>query len=98
MTILLKILTVGLLAAIGYFAFTLKSEWIAISEVLGLFAGLFWAQSFMLILNRKLKSYKREVERKDISDNENCSRVDVLESKIEVLEKALKNALKNNNN
>ena len=97
MTILLKLLTVGLLAVIGYFAYTLKSEWIVIAGALGLFAGLFWMQSFLILMNRKIKSYKREVERKDISDCENSSRVEVLESKIEVLEKALKNALENKN-
>ena len=45
--------------------------------------------------NSKLNSYKRELEKEAISSSENSSRVKVLESKIEVLEKALENALKN---
>ena len=43
------------------------------------------------VKNEKLNSYKRELEKESI---ESSSRVKVLESKIEVLEKALENALK----
>ena len=51
----------------------------------------------ILLMGFKLKvnSYKRELEKEAISSSENSSRVKVLESKIEVLEKALENALKN---
>ncbi len=45
--------------------------------------------------NDKLNSYKRELEKESIVADENSSRVKVLEQKIEVLEKALDNALKN---
>lgn len=45
--------------------------------------------------NNTLNSYKRELEKESISSTESSSRVKVLESKIEVLEKALENALKN---
>ena len=55
-------------------------------------------QSVGMILNDILKSYKRQVEKIDISDTENSSKVEVLEQKIIVLEKALKSALENNNN
>lgn len=41
-----------------------------------------------------LKVYKRELEKESIDKTENSSRVKVLESKIEVLEKALDEALK----
>ena len=44
-------------------------------------------------ISRKLKAYKRELEKNSISSDESDSKVKVLESKIEVLEKALKNAL-----
>lgn len=44
--------------------------------------------------NTKLNSYKRELEKESINATENSSRVKVLEQKIEVLEKALENALK----
>ena len=41
-----------------------------------------------------LGMYKRELEKESIDKTENSSRVKVLESKIEVLEKALEEALK----
>ena len=44
--------------------------------------------------NKKINSYERELEKESILSTENSSRVKVLESKIEVLEKALENALK----
>jgi len=71
---------------------------IALTGAIGLFAGIFYMQSFIFVLNDKIKSYKRQVEKIDISDSENSSKVEVLEQKIVVLEKALKNALENNNN
>ncbi|MCM1003769.1 MAG: hypothetical protein NC408_05435 [Candidatus Gastranaerophilales bacterium] len=43
--------------------------------------------------NNKLDSYKRELEKESIAADENSARVKVLEQKIEVLEKALDNAL-----
>lgn len=46
------------------------------------------------VKNKKLNSYKRELEKEAIASTESSSRVKVLESKIEVLEKALDNALK----
>lgn len=56
----------------------------------------FVLMSFRLrVKNNTLNSYKRELEKESISSDENFSRVRVLESKIEVLEKALENALKN---
>ncbi len=45
--------------------------------------------------NSKLNSYKRELEKEAIAADENSARVKVLEQKIEVLEKALENALGN---
>ena len=46
------------------------------------------------VKNKKLNSYKRELEKESIASTESSSRVKVLETKIEVLEKALENALK----
>ena len=40
-----------------------------------------------------LNAYKRELEKESIDKTESSSRIKVLESKIEVLEKALNNAL-----
>ena len=98
MKILLKIITIALLMLIGYLVYITHSKMIAVSGIIGLFAGIFYMQSFILVLNDKIKSYKRQVEKIDISDSENSSKVEVLEQKIVVLEKALKNALENKNN
>lgn len=43
---------------------------------------------------KQLNEYKRELERRGIAKDESSSKVKVLESKIEVLEKALKEALR----
>lgn len=51
----------------------------------------------MIIINysKKINAYQRQLEIKSISSEEDTARVKVLEQKIEVLEKALDNALKN---
>lgn len=98
MKILFKIMTILLVAVIAYLSYRLQNKWIAVTGVIGLVAGIFYMQSFVMILNDKLKNYKRQVEKIDISDTENSSKVEVLEQKIIVLEKALKSALENNNN
>ena len=98
MKILFKIMTILLVAVIAYLSYRLQNKWIAVAGIIGLVAGIFYMQSFVMILNDKLKSYKRQVEKIDISDTENSSKVEVLEQKIIVLEKALKSALENNNN
>lgn len=91
-------MTILLVAVIAYISYRLQNKWIAVSGVIGLVAGILYMQSFVILLNDKLKSYKRQVEKIDISDTENSSKVEVLEQKIVVLEKALKSALENNNN
>ncbi len=91
-------MTISLVAVIAYISYRLQNKWIAVSGVIGLVAGILYMQSFVILLNDKLKSYKRQVEKIDISDTENSSKVEVLEQKIVVLEKALKSALENNNN
>ena len=48
------------------------------------------------VKNDKINSYKRQLEKESISSDENSAKVKVLESKIQVLEKALENALKSN--
>lgn len=98
MKILFKIMTILLVAVIAYLSYRLQNKWVAVSGVVGLVAGILYMQSFVMMLNDKLKSYKRQVEKIDISDTENSSKVEVLEQKIVVLEKALKSALENNNN
>ena len=91
-------MTISLVAVIAYISYRLQNKWIAVSGVIGLVAGILYMQSVVILLNDKLKSYKRQVEKIDISDTENSSKVEVLEQKIVVLEKALKSALENNNN
>ena len=49
---------------------------------------------FILSKNNKINSYARQLEKESILSTENSSKVKILESKIEVLEKALENALK----
>lgn len=62
--------------------------------VSGVFAGIFLMFLKLNVKNDKINSYKRELEKESIVSDENSARVKVLESKIEVLEKALENALK----
>ena len=60
----------------------------------GMTAGISLGSLKINSKNKVLNSYKRELEKEAIASDENASRVKVLESKIEVLEKALENALK----
>ena len=67
---------------------------IGIVFICGFLLGIFLMNIMLNMKNDKLSSYKRELEKESIASDENSSRVKVLESKIEVLEKALENALK----
>ena len=60
----------------------------------GLLIGILLMAFRLRIKDIRLKSYARELEKESIASDENSSRVKVLESKIEVLEKALEQALK----
>ena len=60
----------------------------------GLFVGIFLMNLKLNVKNDRINSYKRELEKESISSSESDAKVKVLESKIEVLEKALENALK----
>lgn len=61
--------------------------------IAGLISGLSYLGGICLVQKDKIKSYKRQLEKSSVSSDESDSRVAVLESKIEVLEKALKSAL-----
>lgn len=61
--------------------------------ICGFLFGIFLMNIKLNMKNDKLSSYKRELEKESIASDEHSSRVKVLESKIEVLEKALENAL-----
>jgi hypothetical protein len=59
----------------------------------GLIFGIFLMILKLSSKDSKLNLYKRELERESVSSDEAGARVKVLESKIQVLEKALENAL-----
>lgn len=61
---------------------------------IGLILGIYLTKIFSLKQVKKLNEYQRELERRGIDRDESSSKVKILESKIEVLEKALKEALK----
>lgn len=65
--------------------------------LLGETAAIFFFLPLMKGINEKNSAYQRQLEKTSIDKNENSSRVEVLENKIKVLEKALEDALKRNN-
>ena len=68
---------------------------VLITFLSGFFTGILLMTLFINVKNKKLGAYKRQLEKEAVSSDENAAKVKVLESKIEVLEKALENALKN---
>lgn len=67
---------------------------ISLSFVLGIIFGILLMNFFVNVKNKKISAYQRQLEKEAISSDENAAKVKVLESKIQVLEKALENALK----
>ena len=63
--------------------------------ILGFVVGVLLMNIFIIVKNKKINQYQRKLEKESISSDENAARVKVLESKIQVLEKALDNALNN---
>jgi uncharacterized membrane protein YciS (DUF1049 family) len=63
----------------------------------GLIAGCFFVTSHYIVSKTKLKEYKRKLEKTAVQSSSDSSKVEVLEAKIVVLEKALKSALEKNN-
>ena len=70
---------------------------ILIFFVAGILAGIFWAASFYSSTQGKLKEYQRKLEKTSVQSSEDSSKVEVLEAKIQTLEKALQSALEKNN-
>jgi len=93
MIIFLRLVSIILLCGAGYLCYELKDYKLAIFVCAGFITGIMFTLSYVLDVSRKLKAYKRELEKSSISTDESDSKVKVLESKIEVLEKALKDAL-----
>ena len=82
--------------ATGWYSYTYLTGKL---ELLGTFISGIGIGIFLMFLklnvkNDKINSYKRELEKESIISDESSAKVKVLESKIEVLEKALENALK----
>ena len=93
--IFLIILSIITIACAGYTFLNQTGHIPMVTMFLSGFAlAVFLMTLKMNVKNEKLNSYKRELEKDSISSTEASPRVKVLESKIEVLEKALENALK----
>lgn len=93
MIIFLRLLSLLFLILIAYFCYSIKDFHAIAFASAGFVAGILFVLSYVLDISRKLKAYKRELEKNSVSSDESDSKVKVLESKIEVLEKALKDAL-----
>ncbi|MBR1775800.1 hypothetical protein IJ750_01835 [bacterium] len=91
-SLLLLLLTV--ICSIGSYLYLSDNAQFAGIFFAGLIFGILLMNLKLNVKNDKLKSYKRELEKESVSSDENSAKVKVLESKIEVLEKALENALK----
>ena len=80
----------------GWYSYAhLSGSWLLAGIFIsGVGIGMFLMLIKLNVKNDKINSYKRELEKESISSDNSLARVKVLESKIEVLEKALENALK----
>lgn len=67
--------------------------------VIAFLAGITFDYFIMIFImfakNKKIGAYQRQLEKESVSSDENAAKVKVLEAKIQVLEKALENALNN---
>lgn len=91
------ILLLVLSLSAGYFSYKyLNNLWqLAGIFISGIGIGIFLMSLKVNVKNKVLSLYKRELEKESVTSDEYQAKVKVLESKIEVLEKALDNALKN---
>ena len=94
MIIFLRLISILCLCAIAYLCWHLQDYKSSILACSGFITGILFVLSYVLDISRKLKSYKRELEKSSVLTDESDSKVKVLESKIKVLEKALDEALK----
>ena len=62
--------------------------------ILGSWAAIFFVKPFLMKSREKEGAYERRLEKTAVSNDESNARVKVLENKIQVLEKALEDALK----
>ena len=61
--------------------------------IAGLFAGIALTLPFYSAELDKIAAYRRELERREVKSDTSSSKVRVLEAKVQVLEKALRDAL-----
>ena len=93
--ILIIVLSLLCVAGIVYTFLSLSGKTgMAAAAVCALLLGILLMNLRLNVKNDKINLYKRELEKESINSVESTSRVKVLEAKIEVLEKALENALK----
>lgn len=65
------------------------------SVFIGITCGLLFMLQFVQKKGESLKAYERRLEKTSVSNDSSNAKIKVLESKIQVLEKALDDALKN---
>ncbi len=87
-------LTVQLYKSVGADVVQLVAQMIVGALLAGVAVASLVYEAILSGTSDSLKVYKRELEKESIDKTENSSRVKVLESKIQVLEKALDEALK----
>ena len=80
---------------IGWYSYTAVQSKLQLTGIFisGIILGIFLMFLKLNVKNTKINSYKRELEKESILSDENSAKVKVLESKIQVLEKALENAI-----
>ena len=95
---------ISIFIAIAYFLYTLYPQLGVISKIelvygvllihLGTIIGIALTALFSQRNLTNIKIYKRELEKESVASDEATAQIKVLKSKIEVLEKALQQALK----
>ncbi len=63
--------------------------------ILGSWTSIFYIKPFLMKYKEKEGAFERKLEKTSVSSDANSAKVKVLEAKIQTLEKALENALKN---
>ena len=94
---------ISILVVLGYFLYSMYPQLGDVSQMsiiygvmlihLGAVVGIFVAVTFCKKYMVNAKAYKRELEKESIAGDEASAQIKVLKSKIEVLEKALEQAL-----
>jgi len=94
--LIFSILLLILVTTTGYFSYKYTNGIYSAAGffISGMIFGIFLMNLKLNSKNDRINSYKRELERESVSSDEASAKVKVLESKVQVLEKALENALK----